>query len=40
MECVCGICFHWEEEQCRKDECECCIELHEKFSSDKKMVVS
>lgn len=31
MECVCGICMHWDEIQC--DECKCCVELH--ITSDK-----
>ena len=33
MECVCGLCLHWGSEEC--DECDCCIELHKSFASDK-----
>ena len=33
MECVCGICLHWDSDQC--NECECCKQMHDTFASDK-----
>ena len=36
MECVCGICLHWDSDQCK--ECNCCKEMHDTFASDKHKV--
>ena len=36
VECVCGICMHWDSDQC--DKCDCCMEMHKRFASDKHSV--
>ncbi len=33
MECLCGVCLHWDSDQCK--ECNCCSEMHNRFASDK-----
>lgn len=28
--CECGICGHYSEEECIKNECKCCLNFHER----------
>lgn len=33
--CECGICDHRTEDECRKKECKCCLNFHERSGPKK-----